>query len=86
MESGRVRKRRTRDDAFQTMLATWALVDDEFDAFNTFYQEDLQNGTLTFAMDGVEYAFLSPVRFSISIEENLYLVSAQLEMGLEEET
>tara|TARA_A100000171_G_scaffold53079_1_gene76351 strand:- start:29228 stop:33025 length:3798 start_codon:yes stop_codon:yes gene_type:complete len=90
MESQRVRHRRTLLVDFEILEATWNFTEDEFDAFNTFYNDTLCNGEGSFELDTTEpdedpyflrsytrvYAFHDKPDFSRS--DNLFEVNAKL--------
>lgn len=82
METGRFRNRRQFLDPLETLNARWSFVQDDFDTFKTFFETELVNGSLSFAMEvyGVvtEVAFLES-KYSFTRSDNLFVVSAVLQ-------
>ncbi len=87
MGSRRLRQRRGHIEIMQVMKVTWSFTSDQFDTFRNYFAEDLVHGSEAFEMDGETYSFLEPV-YSFSRTDNLFQVSAMLEMdpGVETES
>lgn len=94
MESGRFRKRRIFLDSMELMEVQWSFTEDQFDAFELFFHEQLNNGSLSFVLTTAAAAEGRPpteediVRevvfwegtYSFSRSDNLFAVSATLEV------
>ena len=50
MESGRIRKRRLFVDPMKTVEAQWCFLNDQFSSFQSFFEETLGNGSLSFVL------------------------------------
>lgn len=93
MESSRVRRRRMQADLQEFLKVSWNFTEDEFNTFKSFYEDTLDNGTISFLMktfeddpagsgDVVEVswelAFVGEPQHARS--DNLFSVSATLEI------
>src|SRR6266545_6121908 len=54
MESGRSRVRRSFTEPIEVMEVTWNFTEDQYVAFQTFFQEEIENGSLPFVMETLE--------------------------------
>lgn len=89
MDSGRVRVRQTQTVPLELQSVRWNFTAGQFSEFLTFFQEDLENGELSFLMptaktgetdqDEKEFAFWEG-RFDWEHTDNLFAVSATLEL------
>lgn len=98
MESNRKRVRRSDPEAIELLNVRWNFTRDEFDAFRTFFIEDLEQGVLPFTM--VTYdpsptvglttqitwtlAFFGVPPYQFARSDNLFEVSATLEVDAAE--
>jgi len=84
METGRVRNRRGFATTLDTYEATWMFTQDQFVAFRDFFNETLENGSLSFMLPmqddtEIEAAFMKGV-YQFSRSDNLYSVKGVLEV------
>jgi len=82
MDSGRVRNRRILDTPLKILEVQWNFTADHFAVFKTFFEEQLENGSLAFGIEifGVEeeMAFADST-YTFSRSDNLFTVVAVLE-------
>ena len=89
METGRVRVRRTLEVAREGLEVDWNFTGDQFETFKAFFEQQLENGSLSFVMEvmdlGREVEFRdSSYRFNHT--DSVYSVSAELLMAPLEES
>ena len=98
MESGRKRIRRLQLEPIEVVDVTWNFVADAYVTFRNFFINDLKHGSLFFVMETIEpsdgpstfirftrsYAFLDG-KYNFSQSDNLFTVSAILEVDEEEQ-
>jgi hypothetical protein len=80
-ESGRIRKRRLVEDPREGLDVVWNFTEDEFEAFKTFFDESLENGSLTFLITlfGREREVdFRDSTYGFNHSDNLYTVIAKL--------
>lgn len=81
MDTGRVRHRRLVEDPWEILSVRWNFTDDEFDAFKTFFDTELLNGSLPFVLEvfGIEteVQFLEP-NYQVASTDNLKTVIGRL--------
>jgi hypothetical protein len=92
MDSGRVRNRRRFSEARETMGASWNFTEDQYEAFDEFFRDGLENGSLSFLMvtqtmaalagyivrTSWELAFVG--NYTLDRSDNLFSVIAVLEV------
>lgn len=96
METNRKRVRRQHDEVIEILDVTWNFTRDEYDAFRTFFIEEIEQGQDYFRLTTIELsatpgthaeverivAFLDGT-YQFSRSDNLFSVSAQLEVNSE---
>lgn len=80
METGRMRNRRVYDIPVKMIQVAWNFTQDEFDTFKSFFDTDLENGTLTFDWDEEGTLAFYPATYDFTRTDNLFAVSATLEV------
>jgi len=81
METGRSRTRRHAETLWSIYDVSWNFTDDKFALFRTFFEEELEHGSLPFVIElfGVdtEVRFLEP-EYGMARSDNLMAVTAKL--------
>jgi len=80
MESGRVRTRRTYDIPVKMIDVTWNFTLDQFNEFRSFFNDDLENGTLTFDWEEEGSLAFFPPSYEVTGTDGVYSVRAKLEV------
>jgi hypothetical protein len=87
METGRIRKRRMFDQQLKTLQVQWNFTEDQFSTFKSFYEDDLENGSLSFATelfhdesDGFREVAFTEDQYTFSRSDNLFTVDAELQI------
>jgi hypothetical protein len=93
MESGRMRRRRTFLDPLELIAVSWNFTEDQFEAFKTFFEIDLQNGSEHFELITPDFppagfVFRTVTRvlafwecnYAFTRSDNLFSVTATLEV------
>lgn len=79
MDSGRIRHRRVHELPIETQTLSWTFTEDEFEAFQAFFENDLENGSLPFSLEiygeSKEVSFLDG-SYQFSRGDNVYSVTA----------
>lgn len=83
MESGRMRSRRMYEIPMRMIGVSWNFTQDQFDTFRSFFNEDLENGTLTFDWEEEGTLAFYPPTYDVSHTNGLFTVTAQLEVTVE---
>lgn len=83
METGRVRKRRTVEEALEVWEVQWNFTEDQFAGFKDFFEQTLENGSLPFLIelfDDVKGMAFADGKYAFDRSDNLVMVSAVLEL------
>jgi hypothetical protein len=85
METGRTRKRRDRNQSLELIQVQWVLTEDLFDSFVTFYGEELENGSLAFALllspdedEELKEVCFTGDQYKFSRSDNVFVVQSTL--------